>query len=230
MARDNSKPGRISQLRQVYVMTKQVDPALTRILLLWAVGAAVVVGGLYYLLVGDVYFTPVSAILAGLLAALIVFGRRSQTAQYTQLEGKPGAAIAVLSLLKRGWVVEQQPIAFNKHQDVVSRVVGPPGIVLIGEGNPNRLKPLVTSEVRKHERVASEAPIHEIFIGRGDGQVSIDKLVKHVRKLPKGIQPAQMTDVLARLRALDNQRGMMPIPKGPVPTSMKGQRGGLKGR
>ena len=56
------------------------------------------------------------------------------------------------------------------------------------------------------------------------------ELVKHVRKLPKGLKPAQMTDVLARLRALDSQRSMMPIPKGPVPTSMKGQRGNLRGR
>ena len=41
---------------------------------------------------------------------------------------------------------------------------------------------------------------------------------------------AAETDVLARLRALDAQRGALPIPKGPMPTSMKGMRGNLRGR
>jgi hypothetical protein len=39
-----------------------------------------------------------------------------------------------------------------------------------------------------------------------------------------------MTDILARLRALDAQGRNIPIPKGPIPTSMKGQRGNLRGR
>ena len=32
------------------------------------------------------------------------------------------------------------------------------------------------------------------------------------------------------LKALDAQRGKLPLPKGPIPTSMKGMRGNLKGR
>ena len=60
-----------------------------------------------------------------------------------------------LGMLKRGWKTEPA-IAITKQQDIVTRVVGPPGIVLIGEGNPNRLRPLLNSERRKHERVASE--------------------------------------------------------------------------
>ncbi len=39
-----------------------------------------------------------------------------------------------------------------------------------------------------------------------------------------------MTDVLQRIKALDATRGTIPMPKGPVPTSMKGQRGNLRGR
>ena len=34
-----------------------------------------------------------------------------------------------------------------------------------------------------------------------------------------------MTDVLDRLKALDAERPNIPLPKGPVPTSMKGMRG-----
>jgi hypothetical protein len=39
-----------------------------------------------------------------------------------------------------------------------------------------------------------------------------------------------MTDLLYRLKALDANRSNIPLPKGPVPTSMKGHRGNLRGR
>jgi hypothetical protein len=49
-------------------------------------------------------------------------------------------------------------------------------------------------------------------------------------KLPKAVKPAEMTDILNRLKALDANRPAIPMPKGPVPTSMKGLRGNLRGR
>jgi hypothetical protein len=112
----------------------------------------------------------------------------------------------------------------------VHRLVGPPGIVLIGEGNPNRLKALITSERRKHERVVAETTITDIVVGNGPGEVPLRKLVRHVSKLPRTLKPAQMTDVLARLKALDANRSNIPLPKGPVPTSMKGARQNMRGR
>ncbi len=42
-------------------------------------------------------------------------------------------------MLRRGWKTDPA-MAFTKQQDIVHRVVGPPGIVLIGEGNPARLR------------------------------------------------------------------------------------------
>ena len=160
---------------------------------------------------------------------MIVFGRRAQAAAISQIEGKPGAAAAALGMLKRGWKTEPA-IAVTRQQDVVTRVVGPPGIVLIGEGNVNRLRPLLTSERRKHERVASETPIHEVIVGHDPGQVPLGKLTKHVTKLGRDLKPAQMTDVLARIKALDANRSAIPMPKGPMPTSMKGMRGNQRGR
>ena len=52
----------------------------------------------------------------------------------------------------------------------------------------------------------------------------------HVQKLGRKLKPAEMTDVLNRLKALDAQRSNVPLPKGPVPTSMKGMRGNMRGR
>lgn len=229
MARDKSKPGRTSQLRQAYRATKQLDPRLGIILLSVFVGVTLVMGALVTFFIAGVVFGPIIGLLFGSLATLIVFGRRAQAANYAQLDGKPGAAAAALGMLRRGWKVEPM-VAFTKQQDVVTRVVGPPGIVLIGDGNMNRLKPLMASERRRHAQVASETPIHEIYMGDGEGQVPIRKLVRQVSRMKRAIKPAEMTDILQRLKAVDARRGTMPIPKGPVPTSMKGQRGNLRGR
>jgi hypothetical protein len=176
-----------------------------------------------------IVLSVVGALLLGTLLAMIVFGRRAQKAAYAQMEGQPGAAAAALRMLRRGWKSDPV-IAFTKQQDIVHRVVGPPGIVLVGEGNPHRLRQLMISERRKHERVASEVPIHEVVCGNGEGQVPLPKLARHIQKLGRSVKPAEMTDILNRLKALDANRSNIPLPKGPMPTSMKGQRQNMRGR
>src|SRR5688500_6353506 len=128
---DEKKQGRLKQIAASYRMTKKSDPRIGLILL----GTFLVAGALGFLLF---WFLPggwildlLTAVLIGLLAALVLFGRRAQNAAYTQIEGQPGAAYAALGLLRRGWKTDSA-IAFNKNQDLVHRVVGPPGIVLVG--------------------------------------------------------------------------------------------------
>lgn len=228
--KDPNKPGRIAQIRQSYQMTKKADPRIGLILLgtflLFAIGGFALV----YLVLGGLVVPIIFGVLIGTLSVLIVFGRRAQTAALSSIEGQPGASVAALSMLRRGWKVETNPIGFTKQQDVVFRLVGPPGIILVGEGNVNRLRPLLNDQRRKHERVVSEVPIHEVLVGDGPGEVPLRKLVRHVTKLGRHLKPAQMTDVLARLRALDATRSNIPLPKGPMPTSMKGARSNLRGR
>ncbi len=89
---------------------------------------------------------------------------------------------------------------------------------------------LLATEERRHSRVASEVPIHHVVVGDGEGQVPLTKLVRHVTKLGKSVKGAELTDLLSRLRAIDANRPNLPIPKGPMPTSMKGMRGQMKGR
>jgi Domain of unknown function (DUF4191) len=229
------KTGRIQQFRQTYTLTKKTDPRIG----LWILGSFLVVGALgfvvfYFLLPSKGTLGLVMAIVGGLLfgslAALILFGRRAQKSAYSQMEGQRGAAGAALRMLRRGWRVYDEPVAITKQMDVVYRVVGPPGIVLIGEGNQNRLRQLMASERRKHERVAAETPIHEVVCGNGEGEVPLPKLVKYVQKLGRDVKPAEMTDIINRLKALDANRSAIPMPKGPVPTSMKGLRGNMRGR
>jgi hypothetical protein len=225
---------RRGQILQTYQMAKRSDPRLGWIILGTFLVGAVLGFGLMWLLPGDGVLSLVisifGAVMIGLLLAMLVFGRRAQSAAYKQMEGQPAAAAGALQMLRRGWKVDPV-VGFTKQQDVVHRVVGPPGIVLVGEGSSQaRVRQLLVNERKKHERVAYGVPIHEIVAGRGDGEIPLPKLVKHVQKLGRAVKPAEMTDILQRLKALDAQRGKLPLPKGPIPTSMKGQRSQQRGR
>lgn len=231
-----SDPAKMSRRRQIvetYKMTRENDKRIG----LWMLGAFVVFAAVgfaisYFPFGGSTFGLIIAilvALLMGFLGMMIIFSRRAQSAAYHRLDGRLGGGAQALTMLRRGWKVEQM-VGFTKQQDMVHRVVGPPGIVLVGEGNPNRLRPLLTSERKKHERVASETPIHEVVVGNDEGQVPLPKLVRHVQKLGRQVKPAEITDILMRLKALDAQRPRIPLPRGPVPTSMKGMRGNMRGR
>ena len=146
------------------------------------------------------------------------------------MEGQPAAGAGALQMLRRGWKVDPV-VGFTKQQDVVHRVVGPPGIVLVGEGRaPAGSSSCSRASARSTSASPYGVPIHEVVCGNGEGEVPLPKLVKHVQKLGRNVKPAEMTDILQRLKALDAQRGKLPLPKGPVPTSMKGMRSQQRGR
>lgn len=220
------KQGSISKLIQAYKMTRERDKLVGVICLAWFLVVGLIFGGLFW------YFLhPIAGVIVGVssgaLAWMIVFSRRAERAAYAQLEGQPGAAAAALGVLRRGWTV-QPAVAVTKSQDLVHRVVGRPGIILIGEGNPQRVRNLLGVEKKKHARVVGEVPIYDIVASTdneaGEGVVPVNRLSKHIMKLPKNIRPADVTDVLQRLKALDAMRPTMPIPRGPVPTSAKQAR------
>ena len=225
--------GRLRQMRQAYTITKRTDRNIGLVLLLWfvVVAGAIGVTGLFVFNRGwlGITTTALLALLSGLLAVLVIFGRRAERAAYAQVEGQPGAAAGALQMLKRGWDVKPA-IAFTKNQDVVHRVVGRPGIILVGEGNPGRVRGLLGAERKKHVRIGGEEiPVHEIVVGNGEGEIKLTKLNKHVQKMKKAIKPADQTALMNKLKALDAMRPAAPMPRGPMPTSMKGARKMMKG-
>ncbi len=78
---------------------------------------------------------------------------------------------------------------------------------------------LMQDERRKMERFLSGVPVTEVVVGNGPGQVSIRKLQKHLKKLPKKLNTVQLREVRARLKSVGGLN--LPMPKGPMPTNLK---------
>jgi hypothetical protein len=144
---------------------------------------------------------------------MFLFGRFAQSAQYATIAGQPGAAAAILQSMRGGWTVTPA-VAANKNMDVVHRVVGRPGIILVGEGSPNRLPSLLAAEKRRAARIALDVPIYDIQVGDEDGQVPIRRLQRHIMKLPRNLKGPAVADLNYRLKALPQT---LQMPKGPAP-------------
>src|SRR5690606_33341164 len=108
----------------------------------------------------------------------------------------PGAVGAALGQIRRGWNIEEQPVAMNpRTQDLVFRMVGRPGIVLVSEGPPHRVRRLLEDERRKVARVAPNVPVHLVQCGNEDDQVPLPKLVSHVQRLKGKLTAAEVAAV-----------------------------------
>ena len=125
----------------------------------------------------------------------------------------PGAAAAILQSMRGGWTVTPA-VAANKNMDVVHRAVGKPGVVLVGEGSPNRLPGLLAAEKKRVSRVAYNVPIYDIQVGDEEGQVPIRRLQRHMMKLPRNLKGPAVADLNFRLQALPQT---LQMPKGPMP-------------
>jgi hypothetical protein len=211
-AADPASPGRLKQIGMVAGLIRKANPRALPIVAAAGIGIiaiAVVVG----LLTGTAAFVIPLGVLVGLTAAIILFGRFAQSAQYATIEGQPGAAAAVLQTMRGNWTVTPA-VSFNRNTDVVHRTVGRPGVILVGEGSPNRLPSLLAAEKKRVARVAQDVPIYDVQVGDEPGQISIRQLQRHLMKLPRNLKGPAVADLNYRLKALPQS---LPIPKGPMP-------------
>ncbi|BBC96441.1 DUF4191 domain-containing protein [Streptomyces griseofuscus] len=227
-AADAANAGRLKQIALTYKMTRKVDTKIGLVLAAVGLGTLAVFLVIGFLLGHPVYL-GIFGLLVGLLGAAVVFGRRAERAAFGQMEGQPGAAAAVLDNVGRGWTTTPA-VAMNRSQDVVHRAVGKAGIVLVAEGNPNRVKSLLAAEKKKMNRIVADVPVHDIIVGAGEGQVELKKLRTTMLKLPRVLTGPQVTTTNDRLRALGDLMSNMPVPKGPMPKGMRMPKGGKSGR
>jgi hypothetical protein len=209
---DGVPSGRIKQIRMVAGIVREQNPRALPLVALAGVGVIaifVIVG----LLTGLAGILIPFGVLAGLGTAMILFGRFAQSAQYSAVEGRPGAAAAILQSMRGNWTVTPA-VSANRNMDVVHRAVGRPGVVLVGEGSPNRLPSLLAAEKKRISRVAYETPIYDFQVGNEEGQVPIRKLQRKIMRLPRNLRGPEVSELNYRLKALPQS---LQAPKGPMP-------------
>ncbi len=220
-ARKAASKQRRSQLWQAFQMQRKEDKRLLPYMIVafvLIVGASttfgVMLGGFTkYMMI------PLGVVL-GALVAFTIFGRRAQKSVYRKAEGQTGAAAWALENLRGKWRVTPGVTATG-HFDAVHRVLGRPGVILVGEGSPTRVKPLLAQEKKRTARLVGQVPIYDFVVGNGDGEVPLAKLERHLNKLPANITVKQMDSLESRLAALSSKAGPAAMPKGPMPAQAK---------
>lgn len=220
-ARKAAARERRTQLWQAFNLQRQEDKRL----LPYMIGAFVLIVGISVavgLWAGGltmITLIPLGVVLGGLVA-FIVFGRRAQKSVYRKAEGQTGAAAWALDNLRGKWRVTPG-VAATGHFDAVHRVIGRPGVILVGEGTSTRVRPLLAQEKKRTARLIGDVPIYDIIVGNGEDEVPLAKLERHLTRLPANITVKQMDTLESRLAALGSRAGAAVMPKGPLPNAGK---------
>ncbi|QBE47500.1 DUF4191 domain-containing protein [Leucobacter triazinivorans] len=227
MAEEKAKrTGRIRQMVEIYRTTKVHDRNLPWVLLLCFIGPVAISVLLAWLLSGNWFgwvLWPVTGVLVGILLVMIVLGRRAEKIAYEQIEGRPGAVGAVVqSALRRSWRGSEVPVAINRNQDAVYRVVGRGGIVLISEGSKQRAQRMAADEERKIRRAMRNVEIVHLYVGPDGDGVPLARLSKTLVRLKPKLNRNEVAAVYNRLSSL--QAAPVGIPKGMDPNRMRSQR------
>jgi hypothetical protein len=228
---DPADMGRFRQIARAYQVTHEYDKQLP-FLMIGAFVVPIVAFWAFHFVWDHPIYLSLLGVMVGVLLAMLILVQRAKRATFKRYAGQAGSAEVALQMLPKQWV-STPVIAVTRQRDAVHRTLGPGGLVLIGEGEPGRLKALLAGEVKKHQRVAYGVTVTTVIMGEKEGQVPLNKLADHIRKLPKTLQPNQITDVRQRLRALDAVRPPISVPRGPMPTSprqAKGSRQAMRGR
>ena len=217
-----TKKPRFKEIRDAYAVTKAVKPWIGLMLASIVLGVTTL-GVVLGILLSDrgiiIFYGGFVALPSSFILALFIFTRIAGAAAYASIEGQIGAGASVLMAIRKGWTTTPA-VAVNRSQDMVHRSVGRGGIVLVGEGSSlSAVQQMLRDERKKSERYAPGAPVTEIIVGDGEGQVPLKKLQKTIAKLPKKLSAHQMREVRARLKAVGGMS--LPIPKGPMPKGIK---------
>ena len=218
------------QLVQAFNIQRKRDKKLIPIMLACVLG----MGLLFFLiglLWGGQWFMMVLGLLLGAVLSMFVFSRRLEGSMYDEVGDTPGAAGWTLENMRNTmgivWITKTA-VQANTQMDSVHRVVGNPGVVLVGEGDANRLKPLMAKERKRVDRLLAGVPIHEVYAGEGEGKVRVRDLQKHLLKLPKNYQKDEVYKLSSKLDAMDTRTrgGNMPgLPGGPLPRQAQNMAG-----
>mgnify|MGYP004492806699 CR=1 FL=1 len=213
---------RLKQIGQVFAFTARQDKWFVP-LVIAAVAIPVAVTVLLVLLGFGWIWVPVG-IMVTLLAVLIVLNLRSNAAMMNAAEGQPGAAASIMENLRGDWRVRAAASSTTQF-DMVHIVIGRPGVILLGEGQPQRVRSLMGQEKRRLSKVIGNAPMYDYLIGQEEGELSIRKLRTTMLKLPRNLTGKDVNALDKRLAALMARPQM---PKGAIPKNMRPSKGAFR--
>jgi hypothetical protein len=206
-------------LRQAFTITRQNDPKFLPYTIGAGLLAAAVLFVVFYFSTGKWWIPIPIAVFGFVLAGMLVFSRRAQGAMFSQAEGQPGAAGWLLQQQLRGDWRLTQGVAGTTQLDVVHRLIGRPGVVLVGEGAPHRVRGLIAQEKKKVARVVGDTPIYDVIVGTGEGDLRLSRLQRWLVKLPANLSKPEVAALEKRMSALSTPRA--PMPQGPLPQGAK---------
>lgn len=213
-----------SQIWQAFKIQRKQDKALVPIMLSAFLGM-----GLVFFLLGKLWggqwFMLIIGLLLGFTLAMFLFSRRVQNTVYDKAANEPGAAGWALDNLKSNFAVTwrtKNAVATNAHMDMVHRVTGVCGYVLVGEGDPQRLNSMMNKVETRLNKLAPGVPVHRIIVGEGEGQVPLRKLQTTLMKLPRVYKKDEVYQIANRVEAMDHLSSQNTgLPKGPIPKGAK---------
>ena len=211
---------RLKQIATVFKFTAQRDK---RFVPLVAAAALVplVVAAVAAVFLGWLWITV--GVMLALLGVMVVLNIRSNHAMMTEAEGQPGAAASIVETMRGDWRVTPA-VASTTQFDMVHLVIGRVGVILVGEGNPQRVRQLINQERRRLTKVIGNADLRDFIVGDGEGEVPLRKLRTTLTRLPRTITGKDVNALDRRLKALTANPQM---PKGGIPKSMRPQ--GMRG-
>ena len=216
--------GKVKQIGLVFRLTAKRDKLFIPLIILSTAIAAGVTALLVIFL--HTWLVVVAGLLLVILGALIVLNLRGNKVFMAEAEGQPGAAASIVQQMRGDFRVTPA-VASTTQMDFVHLVICRGGVVLLGEGEPTRVRPLINQERRRLAKVIGSAEMRDFVIGHGEGEVPLQKLRVTLMRLPRTLVPKDVNALDKRLKAL-NARPQLPkgaIPKNMRPTNVRVPRG-----
>lgn len=163
-------------------------------------------------------------ILLTLLSLLIVLNLRSNRAMMNAAEGQPGAAAQIIENMRGDWRVTPA-VSSTTQMDMVHLVIGRSGVILLAEGNPQRVRSLLGQERRRLAKVIGSAPLYDYMIGQEEGELPVRKLRMTLMRLPRKLSGRDVNALDKRLKALSARPQ---LPKGAIPKNMRPPKGAFR--
>jgi hypothetical protein len=221
--------GRLKQIGMVFSFTAKQD----KWFLPWAAAAVVLPLALAVaaFILGFGWLSFPMGIMLSLLALLIVLNIRSSKVFMAAAERQPGAAASIVERMRGDWRVTPA-ISSTTQFDMVHLVLNRRGVILLAEGDRQRVRGLLGQEKKRLSKVIGSAPLYDFILGHGENEVPLRKLRVELTRLPKTMSGRDVNSLDKRLKALA-ARPRMPkgaIPKDMIPRNIRPPKNATRGR